>query len=480
MNPTARRFRSLSPAKAVPASGHWLLSVLCCSLFFQTTAALAQLSPIAPPVTSSVSGQFVVSAPAQFSWLFNRPEIAANTNLIRLDPALLAVAVERFKVLLWQQVGLKAGSPWQGKVQLVLRAAHSPEDEVTIASSFMGGGWSYQVLVPDVLTRARYARALSAVLLLEIANRDNRSPTHCPEIPAWLVDGLGQQVLDEDAPKLILSLPAGIPNGAPMSSVNERERGPDALASARTILQNSATLTFDQLSWPTEEQLNGDDGGVYRASAQLFVHELLRLPAGPEKIRFLLARLPGCLNWQLAFYDAYRSDFKRPVDVEKWWSLRAIEFAAHNANSQLTAADSDERLAELLEVPVQIRGNSNSLPWHTEISLQKAIRELEPAHRDAELSSLLRDLELAQYRLARPYAVLAAGYRDVLRNFLGESEGPRSVTDNRREAASKRAPLKETLKRLDALDLRRRELAARLNFNFVPRTSQSTLKNGST
>jgi hypothetical protein len=254
-----------------------------------------------------------------------------------------------------------------------------------------------------------------------------------------------------------------------MSSVNEKERGLDALASARTILQNSTTLTFDQLSWPTEEQMNGDDGGVYRASAQLFVHELLRLPAGPEKIHFLLARLPGCLNWQLAFYGAYRSDFKRPVEVEKWWSLRAIEFAAHNANSQLT-----------LEVPVQIRGNSNSLPWHTEISLQKAIRELEPVHRDAELSSLLRDLELAQFRLARPYAVLAAGYRDVLKNFLGESEGPRLVTDNRREAASKRAPLKDTLKKLDALDLRRRELAARLNFNFVPGHGPSALKNGPT
>jgi hypothetical protein len=480
MKSTARRFRSLAPAGAVPTPGRLFLSVLCCSLFFQTTMARAQFSPIAPPVTSSVSGQFVVSAPAQFSWLFNRPEIAANTNLIRLDPALLAVAVERFKVLLWQQVGLKAGSPWQGKVHLMLRAARSPEDEVTIASSFMSGSWSYQVLLPDVLTRARYARALSAVLLLEIANRANRSPNRSPEIPAWLVDGLGRQVLDEDEAKLILSLPAGMPNGAPMSSVNERERGLDALASARTILQNSATLTFDQLSWPTEEQMNGDDGGVYRASAQLFVHELLRLPAGPEKIHFLLARLPGCLNWQLAFYEAYRSEFKRPVEVEKWWSLRAIEFAAHNANSQLTAADSDERLADLLEVPVQIRGNSNSLPWHTEISLQKAIRELEPGHRDAELSSLLRNLELAQFRLARPYAVLAAGYRDVLRSFLGASDSPHPVTNNRREAASKRAPLKDTLKKLDALDIRRRELAARLNFNFVPRNGQSTLRKGST
>lgn len=424
-------------------------------------------------MTRSVSGQFLVSAPPQSSWLINRPEIVANTNLVRLEPALLAVTVERIKVLLWQQLGLKPDSPWRGKIHLLLRPAHSPEDDVTITSSFMMGNWSYQVTLPDVVPKVRYARALCAVLLLEIANRGNKYPDRSPEIPAWLLDGLAQQLLDEDESKLILSLPAGMPNGAPMSSINEKAHGLDTLSSARDTLQNAAALTFNQLSWPTEEQLNGDDGGVYQASAQLFVHELLHLPGGQEKIQALLSRLPDCLNWQIAFYGVFKNEFSRPIEVEKWWSLRAIDFAAHAATSQWTLADSDERLAELLQVPVQIRGDSNSLPWHTEISLQSAIRELGPGQRDAVLSDRLRDLELAQFRLARPFAILAAGYRDVLRDFLGGSNNPRVMIVNRRAPVTKRLPVRDTLRKLDALDTHRRELAARLNFNPLLQNGQS-------
>ena len=35
-------------------------------------------------------------------------------------------------------------------------------------------------------------------------------------------------------------------------------------------------LTFEELSWPTDAQVSGADGGVYRASAQLFVNDLLK------------------------------------------------------------------------------------------------------------------------------------------------------------------------------------------------------------
>src|SRR6202012_3490399 len=118
--------------------------------------------------------------------------------------------------------------------------------------------------------------------------------------------------------------------------------------------------TFDQISWPTDDQENGLDGGVYLASAQLFVHELLDLKNGPEKMRALLAQLPGCLNWQTAFFSAFHQDFRRPSDVEKWWALRVVNFAAHNSGTQWTLASSNDELTELLTVPVEIRSSSNS------------------------------------------------------------------------------------------------------------------------
>ncbi len=58
------------------------------------------------------------------------------------------------------------------------------------------------------------------------------------------------------------------------------------------------------------------------------MHELLGLKNGPAKLRALLAELPAHLNWQTAFFDAFDEDFKRPLDVEKWWALRVVNFAA--------------------------------------------------------------------------------------------------------------------------------------------------------
>jgi len=445
------------------AGSAWLLAV---AVLLAGSPARGQSPVNAALLTRSVSGQFEVSPPAHFSWLFLRPEIIADTNLVRLDPALLAVAAERFKAGLWRQVGLKPDSSWQGKIQLILRPAHSPEDDVTIASSLVQRNWEYQVILPDVLNQARYARALSAVLLLEIANRNNANAGHSAEIPAWLVDGLAQLVMDEDRARLVLTLPAGPANSAAVSTVNEREQGVDALASAREPLHRANPLTFEQLNWPTEEQLNGDDGGAYRASAQLFAYELLRLPQGPEKLRSLLSRLPDYLNWQVAFDTVYRRDFPAPLAIEKWWSLRAIDFAAHNLTSQWTAIDSEDRLATLLHVPVEIRGDSNSLPEHAEISLQNALRELAPGQRDQILADRLRELELEQFQMARPIAALAAAYGGVLRSFLGEADRPPASRNDKHASAPDRASLRETLRKLDALDARRRELAARLNLDF--------------
>jgi Zn-dependent protease with chaperone function len=119
--------------------------------------------------------------------------------------------------------------------------------------------------------------------------------------------------------------------------------------------------------------LNGDDGGMYLASAQLFIHDLLALKAGPDKIRALLAQLAAHENWQSAFFTAFREDFRRPLDVEKWWALRVVSFAARAPGPQWTPAVSRDKLDAALAVPVNIRYASNSLPSYAEISLQAVL-----------------------------------------------------------------------------------------------------------
>ena len=82
--------------------------------------------------------------------------------------------------------------------------------------------------------------------------------------------------------------PDKLVNGLPVTRIDATERGMDPLATARRVLRNHPALTFEQLSWPTDAQLDGDDGGAYRASAQLFVNDLLELKDGPVHLRAML------------------------------------------------------------------------------------------------------------------------------------------------------------------------------------------------
>ncbi len=432
--------------------------------------APAQSPPPHLVFARSASGQFTISSPGEDSPLFRRPDLATNADLVRLEPALLAVSAERFKTTLWNQLGLKPNAPWRGKIFLSLRPARSTDDGVTIASAPLLQTWNYRVELPDVLTRIRYTRALTAVLLLEIANRDSAAGGRSAEIPAWIVDGLAQQTLAVGGTKIILSAPPKKTSLPPQSRIDESERGPDLLAGTRRALQNSAALTFGQLSWPDDAQVDGADGGTYRASAQLLASELLGLKNGAEKMRAMLAQLPGCLNWQTAFFSAFRADFQRPLDVEKWWALRVAAFAAHDPGPRWTAAASRERLAGLLSVPVEFRGSSNALPTHAEIPLQAALRNFSPAQQDTVLPTKLRDLELAQFRLAPPLAELAGSYRNVLADYLGQWKQASVVSGGGRQAPPmrRRASLEDTLKKLDALDLRRRKTETQLNSGGRP------------
>ena len=105
------------------------------------------------------------------------------------------------------------------------------------------------------------------------------------EIPAWLTDGLSQELLATAWQEIILSSPNKVMNGLPVTRTVKTTRGMDSLAGARRVLRDHATLTFEQLSWPTGAQLSGADDGVYRASAQLFVNELLGLKDGRAHLR---------------------------------------------------------------------------------------------------------------------------------------------------------------------------------------------------
>jgi len=419
---------------------------------------LAGGQPALPVVHSvqSASGQFVVTGPAQFSPLVLLPGVAANTNLVRLEPAVLSVSAERIKDALRRQLGIEPNAPWQGKIFLVLYPAQSLDEAVTITSQPFLNGWNYRVQLPDVLPQVRFLRALTGVLLLELANR-NAAAARTAEIPAWLTDGLAQQLSAGDLPEIILSAPGKLINGLPQNRLVITQRGLDPLADARRVLRDHAALTFDQLSWPTDAQVTGADDGVYGASAQLFVSDLLGLKDGPAHLRAMLAALSGCYNWQTAFQSAFRENFPRPLDVEKWWALQVVSFVAHGPGPRWTAAVSREKLDEILSVPVEVWTASNTLPARTDVSLQAVIRNFEPSRQTAILQIKLRDLELAQLRMAPPLALVTDEYRLAVAGYLGENRNVRQPLWSKHPLPQKTSA-RATLKKLDELDVQRRTI----------------------
>jgi hypothetical protein len=417
---------------------------------------IARADSLFPALASagSVSGQFVITAAPGISPLQFIPDLPTNEDLVRLDPAVLAVSADRVRDALLKKLGMNPSAPWSGKIFLALHPARALDENVEIASTRFGDGWTYNVLLPDLVPRTRLARALTGVLLLEFANRYSGT-NHSAELPPWLVDGLSQELLADDMQGLIVSAPGQDINGFPFSSTSLTRHGMDSLIGARAVFQNYSILTFSELSWPTEAQVYGDDGGAYRASAQLFVDKLLALPNGSAKLRTMVALLPRYYNWQTAFWSAFHEDFSSALQVEKWWALQSVVFASGSPGPQWSLSVSREKLDEILSVSVEFRAASNSLPADTEISLQTVIRNLPPDRQTEILETKLRDLEIAQFRMARSLAVLTAQYRNVLAGYLGQplpARGQRQL--------HKDDPIKisepDTLRILNALDARRR------------------------
>jgi hypothetical protein len=432
-----------------------------CAILFPLAAG-AQFSKPDQEPTRSISGQFIASGPAQFSQLAGQPRVAADTNLVRLQPALLAVSAERIKDVLYHRLEINKEALGRGQIYLVIHPAQSLDENVTIFSRLTAAGATYRVDLPDVLSHRRFTRAMTGVILLEYANR--QAQARSAEIPAWLADGLAEEMLAAGSPEIILSVPDKVVNGLPVTRLNATERGMDPLAGARRVLEQVPPLTFEQLTWPTAAQLAGDDGGAYRASAQLFVDDLLKLKTGPRRLRTMLESLPLDYNWQTAFQSAFREMFPRPLDLEKWWALQLADFAAHDRGPGWTLAVSRARLDELLSVPVEMRATSNSLPARAEISLQAVILNLDAAHQQAILQARLRDLGLAELRMSPQLVPLTDNYRRALAAYLGEpfvvlTGPPRS---RQMSAVPKKIGAAKTLRTLDALDAERRAIESKI------------------
>ncbi len=400
----------------------------------------------------SVSGEFVAypSRPA-----FTSRYYRGDGNSISLEPAVLAISCERIKQSLWRILDAKA--PAKGKIFLHLRPARAALERATIVVERGIDGWDYHLDMPDSLQPTAFLRAIVHASLLEIANRNAQEQT--AEIPLWLAEGFSQELLATERIEYLLPPPRTRDNGLLLNRLLLDQRRKDPLEHAQQVLRVHAPLTFEQLSWPTNERLANDEIDVFRSSAQLFVVQLLQLKNGPACLRATLDELPRKFNWQFALLAGFHSNFQTQLDVEKWWALQLVQFTGRDLTRAWTRQASWTKLEEILQSPVEIRSSPLELPRRTEVNLQTIIRDWDGLSQRTALQQKAQELELLRPLVAPELIALVEDYRALLERYLQRQSFSGSFFGLRKSVGPIRNRLaEETIRELDLLDAKRQNL----------------------
>jgi hypothetical protein len=378
----------------------------------------------------------------------------APRGLIRLDPTLLAVSSERIKGRLLQELSLP--DQWRGTIGLVIQFTLATNAPLVIDSSWFPSGWKYRIVIPDEMDTTKLTRTLVQVLLLEMANR--YSGPQPAEVPLWLSEGFAQHLMASGACELLLRNYTG---------TVRRELRMDPLLQARLRLADQTPLTFNQLSLPSPGQLSGPAWQNYQLCSQLLVEELLRLKGGRAAMQELFRQLPQHLNWQTAFLIAFRDNFQRLLDVEKWWSLTLANAGRRDQLYGWSPAESLARLDEILRLPAQVRTATNDLPSLSVISLQKLIELWDyPIQKDV-LMAKLHQLQGFRVNAIPGLLPLVDAYLNTLAVYL-QKRGEAGYEPEVKNQVLLRPRLlaKDAIRQLDRLD------AARENLRYQQTASQ--------
>ena len=429
--------------------------VVAVALLLCALRGLAGTQPVNPDLVSarSYSGQFIAYARRSVAPPSGVLALATNQHFVQLEPNLATVSCERIKQELFRELG--ATPSWRGNIYVVLYPARGVDDTITVTAERAKDRWQYQVDFPNVVERSRYVRVMVQVVLLEMANRTAQA--HATELPLWLVEGFAQLLMASNEMEIILPPPRATLNGLSFSSTLVNSRKETLLQQAQNKLRGRPPLTFENLSWPPNEELSGESGDLYRGSAQLFVGELLRLPEGRACLRTMLAQLPRYYNWQFAFLQAFHASFERPLDVEKWWALALVRAGVRDLTQTWTPEESWQKLDEAIHSAVQVRTGANELPLHAEANLQTVIREWDSVRQTQAINNTLRELGLLRLRIAQEFVGLAQDYSQTLETYLQQRDRGGSILPFTRKTSRRRA-IEAAVQRLDALDTRRAAL----------------------
>jgi hypothetical protein len=380
--------------------------------------------------TLSRSGQFTVQGlPASKSLSGLAPP--SDATYVRVDATLLCITAENIKQALLSV--LETTDRWQSSITVSLHPVQRDGEEIVIASVRSRDGWTYRVGMPELVDKRRLTRALVEVLLLEMAQRS--AGERRLELPPWLVPGLGAHLEANAAAPLIME---------PETFTNRKRKLEESVKTTRETLRSAGGLTLDDLNWPTERI----DPVAYEASAHLFVRELLR-KGGGAPFNNMLSRLRDHYNWQTVFLQAF--GFQSLRDVDKWWTLRLVQFAGRDSLSIWSTGEVNAQLMDVLNTTVQVRRATNELPVATQVPLDRVLQEWDFARQQTVLGQKLVQLDALRLRAPTNFVGVVVGYQRQLSAYVGR----RQRIARPAEAPIVKSLVKDTLQKLGELDVRR-------------------------
>jgi hypothetical protein len=328
-------------------------------------------------------------------------------------------------------------------------------EPVMVKAQFTPQGWFYQIQVPSEVEPARLNRALVAVLLQEMADR--QAGARAAELPPWLARGLHEWLEIRYGASFRVVADAGQRDSATVRV----ERRVDPLWAIRLRLGGREPLPLDELNWPPALLLDEPPGGYYDQCAHLFVLSLLRLPGGPACLRRFLEEHAGRnLNWQTGFLQAFALHFKNLRDVDKWWNVQITTLTGRDQANLYSVAESWRKLEEILACAVQVKGEGGQ-PQRQTVSLQTVIDQWEPGRQRLLLRQKIGQLQLLRARIAPPLLRLNEDYLRVLQNYLTRRERATFAADAQGMMADNpRTLARRTVAQLNQLDIVRADLKA--------------------
>jgi hypothetical protein len=371
-------------------------------------------------IIRSRSDQFVVHSLQSTAPTLGQVGTSTATNSVVIEPETLAVTCERMKAALLRQLDLR--DQWRDKIHFWVRVTFPSPADPQLAIAQYADGWRYNVTLPDEMPGDRLARVLLQLLLLEMANRQ---PGSCyPELPAWLIDGLAAELMSGVGPDLLVqSTPLVAKSGdalGELQNITRTIRVADTNRQLRADLTRLGPLSFNQLSLPAAPQSGAVSPEAFRVSAQVFVRELLALPRGRPALAAMLGNLTQTLNWQTAFLAAYRHQFERLVDVEKWWTMTALHYTAAADSLPWRPEVAFGFLEQVLQVTVQTQASRKEAPVRIRASLSRILRDWDFKRQGPILQDKVRQLQVLRNHTGGPLQALINDYLHTLQRYLEE------------------------------------------------------------